>query len=126
MSRAGIETTSGESVGQSGDKRLLERFAATEAVTTDLFLIEVDFAPHEPMRPEWIDSQHMAEHFYSSRFAGPAQVNDASRRPALPIKLKVVGEGENRGQASILDRRKPFPEGEREIRSSRISPRPAF
>jgi hypothetical protein len=58
MSRAGIETTSGESVEQSGDKRLLKRFATTEAVTTDLFLIEVDFAPHEPMRPEWIDSQH--------------------------------------------------------------------
>ena len=92
MSGAGIETTSGKSVGQSGDKRLLKRFAPTEAVTTDLFLIEVDFAPHEPMRPEWIDWQDMAEHFYSSRFAGPAQVNDVSRGPALPIKLKVIGE----------------------------------
>jgi len=47
MSRAGIETTSGESVGQSGDKGLFERFAAPKAVATDLFLIEVDFAAHK-------------------------------------------------------------------------------
>ena len=61
VARAGIKTASRKGVGQSDDKRLLQRFAATEAVTTDLFLIEVDFAPDEPMRPEWIDSQHMAE-----------------------------------------------------------------
>jgi hypothetical protein len=47
MSRAGIETTSGESVGQSGDKGLFEWFAAPKAVATDLFLIEVDFAAHK-------------------------------------------------------------------------------
>ena len=92
MSRAGIETTSGESVGQRGDKGLLEWFAAPKAVATDLFLIEVDFAAHKPVRPEWIDPQHMAEHFYHSSVAGPAQVNDASRGSALPIKLKVIGE----------------------------------
>jgi len=61
MSRAGIETTSGESVGQSGDKGLFEWFAAPKAVATDLFLIEIDFAAHKPVRPEWIDPQHMAE-----------------------------------------------------------------
>jgi hypothetical protein len=44
MSRAGIETASGERVGQSGDKGLFEWFAAPKAVATDLFLIEVDFA----------------------------------------------------------------------------------
>ena len=41
MSRAGIETVSGESVGQSGDKGLLEWFAAPKAVATDLFLIDL-------------------------------------------------------------------------------------
>jgi len=79
MSRAGIETT-------------FEWFAAPKAVATDLFLIEVDFAAHKPVRPEWIDPQHMAEHFYHSSVAGSAQVNDASRGSALPIKLKVIGE----------------------------------
>ena len=70
MSRAGIETTSGESVGQSGDKGLFEWFAAPKAVATDLFVVEVDFAAHKPVRPEWIDPQHMAEHFYHSSVAG--------------------------------------------------------
>ena len=41
MSRAGIETMSGESVGQSGDKGLFEWFAAPKAVATDLFLIDL-------------------------------------------------------------------------------------
>ena len=57
MSRAGIKATSWESVGQSGHEGLIEGFAATKAVATDLFLIEVDLATHEPVGPEWIDRQ---------------------------------------------------------------------
>jgi hypothetical protein len=92
MSRSGIEATSWESVGHSGDEGLIEGFAATKSVATDLLLIEVDLATHEPVGPEWIDRQQMAEHFHRSRFAGTSQVNDASRGSGLPIELEIIGE----------------------------------
>ncbi len=49
MSRAGIEATVWENVRQSGDEGLIGRVAATKSVATDLFLIEVNLAPDEPM-----------------------------------------------------------------------------
>ncbi len=92
MSRAGVKATSWKSVGHSGDERLIEGFAAPQPVATDLLLIEVDLATHEPVRPEWIDPQQMAQHFHRSRFAGASQVNDASRGSGLPIELEIIGE----------------------------------
>ena len=49
MSQSGIEATSWESVGHSGDEGLIEGFAATKSVATNLLLIEVDLATHEPV-----------------------------------------------------------------------------
>lgn len=92
MSRSGIEATSWKSVWQSCNEGLIEGVAATKPVTTDLLLIEVDLATHEPMGPEWIDRQQMAEHFHRSRFAGASQVNDVSRGSGLPIELEIIGE----------------------------------
>jgi len=92
MSRSGIEATLWESVGQSGDEGLIEGFAPTKPVATDLLLIEVDLATHEPVGPEWINQQQMAEHFDHSRFTGASQVNDASRGSGLPIELEIIGE----------------------------------
>ena len=57
MSRADIKATLWESVGESCDEGLIEGFAATKAVATDLFLIEVDLATHKSVGPEWIDRQ---------------------------------------------------------------------
>jgi hypothetical protein len=82
MSRAGIE----EECRTEWRCRLIEG-AATKPVTTDLLLIEVDLAMHEPVGPGWIDPQQMAEHFHRSRFARASPVNDAPRGSGLPIEL---------------------------------------
>src|SRR5450432_3512031 len=93
MARTCIEPTLRKRVRMRGDERLIEGFTAAQSIAADLLLIEIDLAAHEPMRPEGINFQHLAQHFHGSCFARSAQVDDASCWAGLPIGLEVMGEG---------------------------------
>lgn|SRR6266851_79970 len=89
---ADIEAALWKGVAQSSYEGLIGRFAATEAVAADLLLIEIDLTTYEPVRPEWIDPQHMTKHFHGSRFAGASEINDVSPGAGLPIQSKLFRE----------------------------------
>ena len=61
MPWAEIEATLRKGVRQSGYERLISWFAASKPVATDLLLLEIELATHEPVRPQRIDLKDMTE-----------------------------------------------------------------
>src|SRR6266446_8471648 len=81
---------------ESRNQWLIRGLATPQSIEADLLLIQIERTTHKSMRPEGINFKDMPEQFDRSRFAGASQVNEASLRLSLPIKVKVLRERSSR------------------------------
>jgi hypothetical protein len=90
---AGIETPLGKLVRKRGEEGLLFRGATTEAKAVDLLTIQVDLTAGQPVRPERIQGEAMAQEFDRSGLVRAAQIDDSTAWPTLQIERPLRREG---------------------------------
>jgi hypothetical protein len=80
---------------------LISGIAAPQGEALDAFTIEMNLATDQPVRPQWIDRDTVAEQVDMALLIGTTQVDQASSQRCIEIEPPAPGNGRRGGACSI-------------------------